>query len=214
MQQPVQPNETLCAQLDLQSHSREVCVVGAGVSGLRAAGLLAAAGFKVTVLEARDRIGGRVCQSSKLGLPVDLGASWIHGTHGNPFVALAEDARATTVPCGAVSSICNSNGDWLSHDLAHGLYCEVWEILDLAMEKSRKESASISDSEKMMDFFRREVRRRRLQADRPELYEDMMVQIVEMWGAFMGDECERQCLKSLWLEAGLEGGKFRLGGFD
>jgi len=37
-----------------------VCVVGAGISGLRCAALLIDAGFKVTIVEARDRIGGRV----------------------------------------------------------------------------------------------------------------------------------------------------------
>lgn len=37
-----------------------ICVVGAGVAGLRCADVLARQGFKVTVLEARDRIGGRV----------------------------------------------------------------------------------------------------------------------------------------------------------
>jgi monoamine oxidase len=37
-----------------------VCIVGAGISGLRCADILLSSGFQVTILEARDRIGGRV----------------------------------------------------------------------------------------------------------------------------------------------------------
>ena len=37
-----------------------ICVIGAGVSGLRCAAVLASKGLKVTILEARDRVGGRV----------------------------------------------------------------------------------------------------------------------------------------------------------
>lgn len=62
----------------------------------------------------------------------------------------------------------------------------------MAMEKSREETASLSDSAKMMDFFRQEVGRRCLQAKQPEVYEGLMVQIVEMRGAFVGSECETQ----------------------
>lgn len=37
-----------------------ICIVGAGISGLRCAEVLAQQGLKVTILEGRDRIGGRV----------------------------------------------------------------------------------------------------------------------------------------------------------
>lgn len=76
----------------------EAIVIGAGVAGLAAARGLAAAGHRVTVLEARDRLGGRVWTSRLWpDAPVDLGAGWIHGRKGNPLVALAAEAGAATV---------------------------------------------------------------------------------------------------------------------
>jgi monoamine oxidase len=68
-------------------------VIGAGMAGLAAARTLADAGAEVTVFEARNRIGGRVWTSRLWpDLPVDMGASWIHGTKGNPLTALADHA--------------------------------------------------------------------------------------------------------------------------
>lgn len=62
-----------------------VVVVGAGMAGLVAARLLHDSGFAVTVLEARDRLGGRVWTDDRVGAPLDLGGSWVHGVEGNPL---------------------------------------------------------------------------------------------------------------------------------
>lgn len=67
----------------------DTVVVGAGISGLTAARLLVAEGRRVIVLEARDRIGGRVW-SDRIGDQVtDRGASWIHGITDSPVAAAA-----------------------------------------------------------------------------------------------------------------------------
>ncbi|BBZ45334.1 amine oxidase [Mycobacterium parmense] len=74
-----------------------VLVVGAGMAGLSAARSLADAGWPVRVIEARDRIGGRVCTDRGWGTPLEMGASWIHGTTGNPLVELAGRAGAQLI---------------------------------------------------------------------------------------------------------------------
>lgn len=67
----------------------DVIVVGAGVAGLTAARLLQEQGLTVIVLEARDRVGGRV-HTMRDGRVTDLGASWIHGIADSPVAAAAE----------------------------------------------------------------------------------------------------------------------------
>jgi monoamine oxidase len=67
-----------------------VVVVGAGISGLTVASALTRAGVACVVLEARDRIGGRLHTADLAGSPVDLGGSWIHMPGGNPLSAFAQ----------------------------------------------------------------------------------------------------------------------------
>ena len=63
----------------------DVLVIGAGVAGLNAGRLLAEAGLRVAILEARDRIGGRIwtqsisLENSPLPVRVELGAEFVHG---------------------------------------------------------------------------------------------------------------------------------------
>ena len=64
-----------------QSPDCDVIVIGAGAAGLIAAGELVEAGQRVTLLEARDRIGGRIWTRRETGVavPIELGAEFIHG---------------------------------------------------------------------------------------------------------------------------------------
>src|SRR5262245_27907936 len=74
-----------------KDRTADVIVIGAGASGLAAARELVDAGRKVIVVEARERIGGRVWTDRSLpGLALDMGATWVHGVRGNPIAALAK----------------------------------------------------------------------------------------------------------------------------
>ena len=68
----------------------DTVVVGAGISGLTTARLLTDAGQRVVVVEARDRIGGRVHTFRVDGRITDLGASWIHGVDDGPVWAATQ----------------------------------------------------------------------------------------------------------------------------
>ena len=79
-----------------KTNSKTVIVVGAGISGLAAAKKLKENGFNVIVLEAQSKVGGRLKTNRSLGVAFDEGASWIHGTAGNPITSLAQQAGMNT----------------------------------------------------------------------------------------------------------------------
>jgi monoamine oxidase len=93
-----------------QSDDVDVLIVGAGVAGLAAAHALRRSGLTVMVLEARDRIGGRTwTDAATLGLPVDVGAQWLHNGASNPFVAI-------TKQLGIELSVSDRANGWLFRD--------------------------------------------------------------------------------------------------
>ncbi|HUW17292.1 MAG TPA: FAD-dependent oxidoreductase, partial [Actinomycetes bacterium] len=67
-----------------------VIVVGAGIAGLTVANALGHAGVECVVVEARDRVGGRLHTVDVGGTPVDMGGSWIHTPVGNPMRRFAD----------------------------------------------------------------------------------------------------------------------------
>jgi monoamine oxidase len=75
---------------------KDVVIVGAGIAGLAAARILAEAGRRVTLIEARDRVGGRIytVPATQGGLPVELGAEFIHGLPPE-LIQLVDEAGLT-----------------------------------------------------------------------------------------------------------------------
>lgn len=77
-----------------------VVVVGAGIAGLTAAHDLTAAGYEVVVLEARDRVGGRLDTVRPDGwpIPVERGASWVHDVAASDLANALDGLDVAAVP--------------------------------------------------------------------------------------------------------------------
>src|SRR5918999_3331109 len=73
----------------------DVAIVGAGVAGLAAMRALEERGIRTCVLEARDRIGGRIwtVRDERAPHPIELGAEFVHGS-APELLTFADDARA------------------------------------------------------------------------------------------------------------------------
>ena len=87
-----------CATNMPETEDRPVIVVGAGVAGLSAARALQDAGVDVLVVEASDRIGGRIAAADVGGTQVDAGAMFIHGVTDNPLAAFCDAVGIEYVP--------------------------------------------------------------------------------------------------------------------
>jgi len=83
---------------ELPKEYYDVVIIGAGISGLSAGESLRQMGYDVVILEARDRIGGRMWTDNSTGVPLDLGASWIHGIKYSPIYEIAKKYGIQTIP--------------------------------------------------------------------------------------------------------------------
>ncbi len=94
----------------------DVIVIGAGAAGLAAAHTLSLHGLSVAILEARDRIGGRIytIRPTANSLPVELGAEFIHGRPPETF-AIAQAANLTLYE-GSGSSYVSDGGHIFASD--------------------------------------------------------------------------------------------------
>ncbi|TAF47234.1 MAG: FAD-dependent oxidoreductase [Sphingobacteriales bacterium] len=81
---------------NISQNGKTVVVIGGGISGLAAAKKLKEKGFTVIVLEAQEKVGGRMRTDRSIGVAFDEGASWIHGPSGNPITNLASQSGANT----------------------------------------------------------------------------------------------------------------------
>src|ERR1700678_303771 len=121
----------------------DVTVVGAGAAGLAAAADLARAGLSVTILEARDRIGGRMftLRDPVYQAPIEMGAEFIHGLPPEIWIPLQANGVSITEVTG--EPWCFRKGQLSSCDF----FSQVDDIL--------KKMDDHSSDESFLSFLRR-----------------------------------------------------------
>ena len=191
----------------------DVIVIGAGIAGLAAAKDLQAAGKRVQVLEARQRVGGRIWSWREWGEPIELGANWIHNTKGNPLVGLAQQAGAetTTDP--------EEDGDELMIDLTtnkkttgdslEAMYDRYEAIIDDAVDSADDYSKDVS----LRTAITNMPAYKKLSAAEKRQLEVVMAQVIDDDIAI---EAEKLSLKAFdeGEDAYSGGDKFLVGGYD
>ncbi len=124
--------------------SWDVIVVGAGVAGLAAAQRLSTKGARVLVLEARNRLGGRVWTDTRLGFPLEIGAQWIHGATGNPLTAIGKQNNFATVSTDLErQTIFDDNGE-LSNKTYDELEQQIENLTDRLENHPSRDDSSFS----------------------------------------------------------------------
>ncbi|KJZ72058.1 hypothetical protein HIM_08513 [Hirsutella minnesotensis 3608] len=186
-----------------------VAVVGAGLSGLRCADVLLQHGFKVTIIEARSRIGGRLHQERlPNGHLVDVGPNWIHGTAENPILDLANQTKTTTSRWDVNSYVFDESGVLFPVDQGEKYAGAMWDIIQEAFKHSNRHGSETDGNKSLADFFREKVAERFPDSETDfERQRQIVLLMSELWGAFVGSPISRQSLKFFWLEECIEGGK-------
>ncbi len=93
---PVLPRRAPAAPVPREA---DIVVIGAGAAGIAAARRIQAAGRRVIVIEATDRIGGRcLTDTASYDVPFDRGARWLHSPDTNPMIRFARSAGLEVYP--------------------------------------------------------------------------------------------------------------------
>ena len=124
----------------------DIVVIGAGAAGLAAAATLRELGRTCVVLEARGRVGGRVHTETRLGLPFEAGAQYIHWAERNPWTKIAADLGvATREEAGGGGLAVYANGVVLP-DGERGRRRRAFERVDALIAAATRPDRSIAEA--------------------------------------------------------------------
>ncbi len=161
----------------------DVIIVGAGAAGLMAARELGKAGKKVLVLEARDRIGGRIfpLDESEFGYPAQGGAEWVHGE--------APVTRALIKEAGL--NLISEDGEiWSTRSGAFSLHKQFIRNNDSLKEKLKALTEDIPISDFLEKNFKDE-------SDRD--FKNSVIKVVEGYDAADSELVSTFMLRDTWL---------------
>ncbi|KAJ5795626.1 uncharacterized protein N7518_004166 [Penicillium psychrosexuale] len=185
--------------------SPHIGIIGAGISGLRCADILMQNGAQVTILEARDRIGGRVHQSTVGDHIVDIGPNWIHGAGENPIMTIAEETGSVMYdPEGGAHISYSRDGHPINDEVSAKVQDFVWTTIAEAFKYSNHHGESIPVEQSLFDFFCDRVQQTKFSDEEKQLCLDAC----RLWGAYVGDQVDRQSLKFFRLEECVDGSNF------
>jgi len=122
---------------------KKIIVIGAGFAGLAAASQLQNFGYEVIVLEARNRVGGRVYTDYSLGPPIDMGAMIVTGTIGNPMTAVCEQIGCALHRIGDNGVLFDHAGKEVDSEVDMRVQRNWNDILDSACAVKNETSAEI-----------------------------------------------------------------------
>lgn len=161
---------------------QDVIIVGAGICGLAAARDLARAGRSVLVLEARDRVGGRICTlgDNRFSIPVERGAEFIHGKP-KLTASLIKEAHVETTLAGG----------------------ETWEVRRGSLQPSSMFPETLQPVNEALQKLQRDVTIREFldrnfpRPDFPEVWEDIR-HLIEGFDAADIDRISAMAVRSEW----------------
>ncbi|CAH8647347.1 unnamed protein product [Dicrocoelium dendriticum] len=99
------------------AHPPHIIVLGAGISGLMTARQLTYFGAKVTILESRDRVGGRIWTCKRNDAYGELGAMVVTGLSANPVAVLAKQIPLTLIPINIECCLYDPRGRQISREM-------------------------------------------------------------------------------------------------
>ncbi|KER32266.1 hypothetical protein T265_01693 [Opisthorchis viverrini] len=120
------------SSLSNPTQSLHVIVIGAGISGLMAARQLTYFGVKVTILESRDRVGGRIWTFRRGDSYSELGAMVVTGLSANPVSILVKQIPLTLVPINVDCSLYDPRGMLVPRDVDEKVEKEFNKLLGTA----------------------------------------------------------------------------------
>lgn len=147
------------------------------------------------------------------GQVIDAGPNWIHGTESNPILDIAKRTNTVVGSWDSGSYVFNESGELYDVKEAEKYSAMMWDIVQEAFKHSNRNSAEIDPTQSLLDFFKTKLVE--LIPDTIEGWERkrcIVLQMANLWGAFVGSPVERQSLKFFWLEECIDGENLYCGG--